>query len=223
MADVFQEVDEMMKQERLEKFWKENGLWIIALIILSIAGTAAFSAYKSWNKNVKEQQTAELIALLDAPDFPAGIDETVAEFRAPLRGIALLSAAQKYQTDENAEQALETYKKVAIDDSIPEEFRHMGQIMAVRLDNTLSADQKLEQLQAIQNNESSPWQYHAYMEGALIQAHEKNDYAAARTLLEPLKERENVPSSMKEKANKLDHVYAVMVNKNTNDTDGDGS
>ena len=80
MADVFQEVDEMMKQERVEKFWKENGRWIIAFVVLTILGTALMSGYKSWNKSVQEKQTGELIAFLDAEDFPNGLDDAIKDY-----------------------------------------------------------------------------------------------------------------------------------------------
>jgi hypothetical protein len=54
MSDIFQEVDEIMKQERMEKFWKQNGAWIIAFIVLTILGTAAISGYQYCNAGVQE-------------------------------------------------------------------------------------------------------------------------------------------------------------------------
>lgn len=214
MADVFQEVDEMMKQERVEKFWKENGRWIIAFVVLTILGTALMSGYKSWNKSVQEKQTGELIAFLDAEDFPNGLDDAIKDWRGPLKGIALLSAAQKYQDSKNNAEALSTYQKVSDNKDIPAEFRGMGTIMAVRLNEGITADEKLEQLNAVVNDNDSPWRHHAAMESALIQAHQKNDYAAAMSLLDSIEKAELAPASMKEKAKKLGHVYSVMMDKN---------
>lgn len=215
MADVFQEVDQMMKQERVEKFWKENGRWIIAFVVLTILGTAAMSGYKSWNKSVQEKQTGELIAFLEAEDFPGGLDEKIKDWRGPLKGIALLSAAQKYQDSQNNAEALNTYQKAANNDDIPAEFRDMGTIMAVRLNDGITADEKLAQLSGVINNNDSPWNHHAAMEAALIQAHQKNDYAAAIALLDRIEKAELAPASMKEKAKKLNHVYSVMLQKSS--------
>ena len=46
MADIFAEVDEELKQERLEKLWKEYGGIFISCIAAIILGTAANSGYK---------------------------------------------------------------------------------------------------------------------------------------------------------------------------------
>lgn len=224
MADVFQEVDEMMKQERLEKFWKENGSWVIAFVVLTILGTAVISGYKSWDRSVKEKQTAELIAILDAPTFPENVkQEEVSDFRPALRAIANLSAAQSYQNNNDAENALKLYQAVAEDSGISEQMRDLAVVMAARLDATKSVDEKLETLKSVYSSSTSPWRYHAYMDAALLQAHEKQDYEAARQLLANVSAGEAAPASLKENAKKLDHVYAVKLSLQPKTDEGEGS
>ena len=161
-----------------------------------------------------EKQTGELIAFLYAEDFPNGLDDAIKDWRGPLKGIALLSAAQKYQDAKHNAEALSEYQKVSDDNDVPAELRGMGTIMAVRLNEGITADEKMEQLKAVVNDSDSPWRHHAAMESALIQAHQKNDYAAAMGLLDSIEKAELAPASMKEKAKKLGHVYSVMMHKN---------
>ncbi|MCD8562794.1 MAG: hypothetical protein LRY54_01755 [Alphaproteobacteria bacterium] len=48
MTDLLQEVDDMMRQEKLAKLWREHGNFIIGVILAIILATALVSAYKSW-------------------------------------------------------------------------------------------------------------------------------------------------------------------------------
>ncbi|MFP4313035.1 MAG: hypothetical protein ACLFR0_01800 [Alphaproteobacteria bacterium] len=212
MADVFQEVDEMMKQERMERFWKENGRWIIAFVVLTILGTAAISVYKSWNTGVMEEQTVRLISILESEEFPSNAVEMSADLRAPLKSIALLSAAQAYQDDEQNNEALALYNTLAQDNAIPQVYRSMALIMSARMDENLSAEEKLDKLRLVFSDEDNIWRYHAYLEAAIIQAHANNEYKAARELLANIMAAPGVPSSLKEKAQKLDHVYETKMN-----------
>lgn len=210
MSDIFQEVDEMMKQERVEKFWKENGTWIIAFIALTILGTAAISGYKHWNTNVQEEQTAALIAMFDQPDFPAGVAEQAQDLRPSLRGIALLGAAQHALNAGNNESALAFYQTAAQDKSMPDDFRGMAQIMTARLDQDLSAGEKLDLLKDVFDDGKSPWRFHARLEAALVEAHDNNNYAGARLHIERILRAEDaVAQSLLNKAASLDHVYSL--------------
>ncbi len=224
MADIFREVDDMMKQERLEKFWKQNALWIIAFVVLTIVGTAAYSGYTSWNNGVKERQTAQLLAMFDEPDFPQGLEAAAKNFRAGLRGIALLGAAQHQMDAGKSESALEFYNLAANDSAIPDEFRDMGTLMSAKIDGALTPDQKQEKLETIYNNAASPWQYHAWLEAALIEAHDKGNYSDARIYLERIiKAQGAVPQTLIAKAQQLEHVYAIKQKETAVPTDKKGS
>ena len=57
MADLFVEVDEALKQERLENIWKKYGGLFISVLIAIILGTAANAGYKYWKKSANIKQT----------------------------------------------------------------------------------------------------------------------------------------------------------------------
>lgn len=213
MSDIFQEVDEIMKQERAEKFWKENGAWIIAFIVIAIMGTAAISGYKYWNTSVQEEQTAILVNMFDKPDFPAGVVQQAQDLRPGLRGIALLGAAQHAMDEGNTDSALKFYQTAAADDALPADFRGMAQIMTARLDQDMSADEKLAMLKNVFDNGDSPWRFHAQLEAALVEAHDSHDYDAARFHIERILRAEGAVSpSLLNKARSLDHVYTLKQN-----------
>ena len=213
MADIFQEVDEIIKQERMERFWKENARLIIAFIVITIVGTACISFYKSWNTSVKQAQTTTLIALFDKPDFAQNAVEDTADLRGGLRGIGLLGAAKTAQENNDTELALKNYKAAAEDNNIPDEFRSLADLMVVKLSSDLNAKQKLDILQSISSDDESPWKSHARIEAALIYAHDLNNFSEARKQLAEIKAGEAVAPGIIETAKKLDHVYAVQQSK----------
>ncbi|MFN3700505.1 MAG: hypothetical protein ACK4VI_03170 [Alphaproteobacteria bacterium] len=210
MVDIFREVDEMMKQERLEKFWHEYGLWVISAIVLLIGGTAAGAMYKSWNVSTKEKQTSALIEFMETPEYPQGVEEVVENFRPSLRGIALIGAGNTYMERENKDSALALFKQAAEDRSIPAKFRDIAVIMSAMLDSEMSADDKLGALQGIQNNTKSPWRFHAALEAAQILAHDKQDLTAALTAVRSITQS-NAPisASLQDKARDLESLYAL--------------
>ena len=59
MADIFQEVDEDLRRERLEKLWQRYGNLVIAVCILIVAAVGAWRGYEYWqNKKSTESGAA---------------------------------------------------------------------------------------------------------------------------------------------------------------------
>jgi hypothetical protein len=48
VADIFQEVDEEVRRERLKKLWQRYGNLIIAACVLIVAGVGAWRGYQYW-------------------------------------------------------------------------------------------------------------------------------------------------------------------------------
>ena len=46
MADIFHEVDEEVRRERLKKLWDRYSIYIIALAVLIVAAIGAWRAYE---------------------------------------------------------------------------------------------------------------------------------------------------------------------------------
>lgn len=49
MADIFHEVDEEVRRERLQKLWERYGIYIIALAVLIVLAMAAWRGYVWWD------------------------------------------------------------------------------------------------------------------------------------------------------------------------------
>ncbi|WP_299373317.1 tetratricopeptide repeat protein [uncultured Kiloniella sp.] len=65
MADIFQEVEEDLKRERVEVLWKKYGKWAIGAAVLVVAATAGFQGWESYKSTVQAEKSATFAAALE--------------------------------------------------------------------------------------------------------------------------------------------------------------
>ena len=206
MSDLLAEVDEAMRQEKLEKFWHENKAYIIAFIALTILSTAVMSGYRAWDTSTKTKQTAALIALQDAADYPSNVIEADLKLRPSLRGIALLTAAGTAMENDKKEDATKLYARLAADTKIPDDFRFLGIIMDVRLKMDTPDAQNADLLATLHPilKSKSPWKPHAQIDAALLESNQNPQQALE--YLNAVADTADLPPSLYERAEKLHHV-----------------
>jgi hypothetical protein len=59
VTDIFREVEEEVRRERLEKLWKQYGDYVIAFVAAVIIGIAAFELYQRYEANQRAKASAE--------------------------------------------------------------------------------------------------------------------------------------------------------------------
>jgi len=58
VSDIFNEIDEDIRRERLNKLWQRYGNYVIALCVLVIAGVGAWRGYEWWQAKQAAQAGA---------------------------------------------------------------------------------------------------------------------------------------------------------------------
>jgi len=127
VADIFQEVDEEVRRERLIKLWQRYGNLIIALCILIVAAVGGWRGYEWWQtRKAAESGAAFEAAVRLAEDgkhqeAEAAFAKLAADGSAGYRPLALLRvAAELTGTDKAA--AIKAYDEIAAD-------RNAGQVI----------------------------------------------------------------------------------------------
>jgi len=122
VADIFQEVDEEVRRERLQKLFERHQNLIFAVIILILAGVGGWLGYDRWaSERAAETGTAFEIAqgLSDEgkhAEAEAAFAKIAAEGSADYRNLARVrQAAEIAQRD--AKDAIAAYDKIANDGS----------------------------------------------------------------------------------------------------------
>ncbi|WP_020594072.1 tetratricopeptide repeat protein [Kiloniella laminariae] len=59
MADIFQEVEEDLKRERVELLWKKYGKWVIAAAVAVVLATAGFQLWNNYQQTVRSEKSAQ--------------------------------------------------------------------------------------------------------------------------------------------------------------------
>lgn len=224
MTDLLAEVDAAMRQERMEKFWKENGKTLILFVVATIIMTGVISGYRTWDASVKARDTEQLLVLTEAKDFPDNLKDAKLDLRPGLRGIALVNGAQAYLAKKKDADALALYSRAADDGAIPDEIRGLAVLMQARLSENLDDEKIAKNLDSVARDGGSPWQYHARLEAAAFAA-AKEDYKTARDYLAGAMDQKKVPDTIYKKAMALDHVYSLKEQEKagTEDNSKEGS
>lgn len=222
--DLIQEVEDSLREERMAKFWQENGGYIIGGCILAVLLTAFISGWQGWNAKVNAHDTALIIEAIDSDDLVGNLEQVAPVVRAGPRTIALLTAAGKLFEEGRVEDARAQFDLIAMDQEIPDVFRDLAMLQSVRLDTQLlsksdpseineAAQALLVKLSALWQDDRNPWKFHARYQAGLITGSYLNDYKAAHQHLEVVMSEQNLVDSLKQRAEILDHVYELDFGK----------
>ena len=120
MSDIFREVEEDVRRERLEKIWKTYGDYIIAAGVLMFAGIAAFELWQRHEADERAKASAALVAAERITNPTQAADAFNSLSRSSPKGYALvarLAEANAMYASGQGKNAIDLYKQIAKDDS----------------------------------------------------------------------------------------------------------
>ncbi len=162
MTDIFREVEEDVRRERIGKLWKAYGNYVIAAIVLLFVG---IGGWQLWERHEQEERAKVAAAFIAAqrisnPQAAAGAFVDVAR-TAPkgYASVARLAEAAAMAASGQQASAIDLYKQIAKDDSGP-----IGMVARLRAawamsDNVSRTD--LEDLLKPLNQPGSAWRENA--------------------------------------------------------------
>ncbi len=210
MSDLFTEVDEALKQERLEKLWQKYGGFLIGFLAVIVLGTAANEGYIAWKKSHNEQQTAALIETLKTDRSAEELLNVTELLDSRLTQLVKIQAAGLLLNDGDKTKAMEIYAEVSKDAAKNSEIKSLADYMTITLDDSMSAEEKIIHLKHIADDEDNPWRFQALIDSAVLNANGLKNYTAARAMLYDVVNAEEAPKSLRQKAQSLDILYAAQ-------------
>lgn len=208
LADIFQEVDEALRRERVEKLWRRHGKLIIAVAAAAIIGTAGYVGWQKYRANqaaeLSDRYAAALAAADPASGDPAAAETAFAELSAAGSGYGSLAQLQaaglKAETDPAAAAAL--YDKLAADTSAPDELRDLARLLKVMQLVDSGDPAALEAELAPLGAEENPWRFSARELGAVL-ALKAGDRTRATEILTGLADDVAAPPALRARAAEL--------------------
>lgn len=211
---LIRELEESVKQDRLNKLWKDYGSYVIGGAIIIVLATAFFSFYGSYTAKQNAHNTRLMLEARESENAAEKLTAIAEGLKPGQRSLALLMAAGRYVEDGAYDKAVRAYKDIEESGGIPELYRELGTVLAVKAEWGFAEEkpepsQLLSRLKPVMTNMKSPWRWHALVQAALITAHDQQDYEQARKYLEPVMEQPDLPPSLIERAKALDHIYSL--------------
>lgn len=167
MTDVFDEINDDLRREKLGKFWKENGPWIIGGAVGAVLLTAALGFWREWEYRRDTAATAKLTHLVTAADMPK-LEIFAKEGNKNHAMLARFAAASSYLERNEKDKAVALYDTIAKTSGIDRTWRDLARVLSIsqRLDTGSPAD--LEKELAGLSDDKGTWRYTARELEALL-------------------------------------------------------
>jgi hypothetical protein len=205
VSDIFQEVDEELRRDNAAKLWKRYGNYVIALAVLIVAATGAFSWWRSHDLQQRQAEgtrAAAALALAGDGKYGEAADALTIVASDAHAGRALVArfetAALRARAGDEA-AATAAYDALAKDSGVEPLYRDLATLMwASHALDTVDTSVIVERLAPLTAAES-PWHPSAIELTAI--AHLKaGDRKAARTDYQRLADDLTAPQSMRARA-----------------------
>ena len=207
MADIFQEIDEDLRRDRMAKLWTRYGKYVVGAAVLIVVATAAGVAYQ----NYRQQQYQALglkyaetgLALQGGDDAKAivGFEALAAEDKAGYGLLARIEAAAlKAKDSKDKEGGLAGLEAIAADGSVDRVYRDLATVLAglYGIDNA-KPEATIAQMKPLLDG---PWHYTAREVTALAEL-KAGDKAAALKTYQELSDDLHAPPALRSRATEI--------------------
>jgi len=179
MDDIFKEVDEELREERLTKIWKRIGPYVIGILSGTIIITSAVIGYREYDETQRQNwgvQFAEAMNLSEEGNWQESLDlfETLTEkTNLGYKTLSLFQAASLYAKNGDKEKALEIYQSLE-SEALDENFRDLATLMLIYLQFDNADPEILEKRIEKLASKGNPWYYNAVELKGFLFAKQKN-------------------------------------------------
>lgn len=207
MADIFHEVDEEVRRERLKKLWDRYSVYVIALAVLIIAGMAGWRGYEYWVAKRAAAAGAEFeaaIALSDQgkqAEADAAFAKIAADAPVGYRVLARMRGASALAQSKPAD-AVKAFDELSADPSIGVVWQDLAAVRAgLLLVDTASLADMRRRLDPVA--EPTRTFRHTARELLALSAWRNNDFSAARKYLDMIASDAESPIGIRARADVL--------------------
>jgi len=207
MTDIFREVDEALREDRVKAIWKRYGTLIIAGAVAIVVATAAVVGWRSYSQSQAQSQTRALVdaqqqAAADPKNAASIYAAVAADSSADRAALARLLEARADLDAGKRDEAGKIYQQIAGESGVNPVVRDLARLYSVmaRLDDgdPAALNDELAPLAA----DGSPWRAPAREMQGLLALRQK-DTAKAREIFEALSKDPASPPGVRSRADQL--------------------
>lgn len=160
MADIFDEVSEELKQDRLIQIWKKYSKYIISFLFITIISIFSYQLFIYWDKKKLEANSQQFFNAIDKLEnkkyeessriFFKGSNEDNEGYRV----LSLFGLAETNYKSGNINEMILNYKNIYEDTNVDLYYRDLSRLLSVMKDNVSTFDQQINILKPILNSPS---------------------------------------------------------------------
>ena len=211
MADIFDEVSEELKQDRLIQIWKKFSKFIISFFVITIVTILSYQLFLNWSEKKLEassQQFFTALEKLDNKKYEESFKIFLKNSNESHEGYRVMSlfglAETNYKIGKIREMAL-NYKNIYEDVNIGLYYRNLSRLLSVMKDNISSFEKQINILKPILNSPSKLQLLAAELE---VMLHIRSDNLnEAKTKLKSLLKRADISFEQKSRLEIINKIY----------------
>ncbi len=207
MADIFEEVDEELKEENFKKLWDRYGRYVVAAVVLIVAGTAANVGWQTYSRDRQEGFGAQFYAAVDLAEKGKNTDAAAAlaifaeDTDTGYAMLARFREAALRRTEGDLAAAVDIYEAIAADDSIEPLYKDLAVLYSV-MAQADKGDLAAMAARLAPLAEKGPWRHTAGEYLGLI-ALQQGDNAVARKRFQKIADDLEAPQGARARAAEL--------------------
>ena len=211
MADIFDEVSEELKQDRLVQIWKKNSKYIISFFLIAVVLIISFQLFLNWSEKKLElssQQFFNALQKLEEKKYEESFKiflKSSTEENEGYRVLSLFGLAETNYKKGNIKEMALYYKYIYEDNNIDLYYRNLSRLLTVMKDDVSSFEHQLNILKPILNSPSKLQLLAAELE---VMLHiRSNNINEANTKLKNLLERSDISFEQKNRLELINKIY----------------
>jgi len=202
MADIFDEIDEELKQDRAKEVWLRYGKYVAAAAAAVVLGVGASQGYSAWQKSQAETAADAYQQALAADDAMGALENQLGSLTDGYAMLARFRIAAAKAESGDAAGAETAYLAIAADAGLSSLYRDAATVLsAMNAPDTASPSDLQVRLAPIANG-TGPWRPLALELSAALDL-KAGDPDAARAKLESIIELEETPAELRQRAAQL--------------------
>lgn len=217
MSELFNEVDEELRRERLKRLWDKYSIVIVGGALLIVVGVGAWRGYEYYEAKKAAEAGAAFVAAADLAEqnkhteAEAAFDTIAASAPAGYRTLARLRAAAEIGA-RDPQAAVKRYDEIAADRSLAAPFRELASIRAANLVlETASYNDLVQRLEPVASGNGAF--RHTARELLALAAWRANNVAATRQWIDKITTDAETPGSLRSRADVLQALLPPTATK----------
>ena len=160
MADIFDEVSEELKQDRLIQIWKKYSKYIISFLFITIISIFSYQLFIYWDKKKLEANSQQFFNAIDKLENKRYEEssriflKSSNEDNEGYRVLSLFGLAETNYKSGNINEMILNYKNIYEDTNVDLYYRDLSRLLSVMKDNVSTFDQQINILKPILNSPS---------------------------------------------------------------------